>query len=92
MPVPTRPTLRDTGPANDTGRSHASSKPPVSSPPKKSKRQAMSPPMIERQRAGLLVEADADLEFRYVAEAIDIAKGAGIDKVGLMTPKVEAGE
>ena len=40
----------------------------------------------------VFVKGDADLEFRYVAEAIDIAKGAGIDKVGLMTPKVEAGE
>ena len=27
-----------------------------------------------------------------VARAIDIAKGAGIDKIGLMTPKVEAGQ
>jgi len=26
-----------------------------------------------------------------VARAIDIAKGAQIDKVGLMTPKLEAG-
>jgi hypothetical protein len=25
-----------------------------------------------------------------VAQAIDIAKGAGIDKIGLMTPKIEA--
>jgi hypothetical protein len=27
-----------------------------------------------------------------VARAIDIAKGAGIDKIGLMTAKMEAGE
>jgi hypothetical protein len=27
-----------------------------------------------------------------VARAIDIAKGAGIDKVGLMTPKMEQGQ
>jgi len=27
-----------------------------------------------------------------VAKAIDIAHGAGIDKVGLMTAKVEAGQ
>jgi biopolymer transport protein ExbD len=32
------------------------------------------------------------LEFQVVARVIDIAKGAGIDKVGLMTPKVEAGQ
>jgi hypothetical protein len=27
-----------------------------------------------------------------VAKAIDIAKGAAIDKVGLMTPRIEAGQ
>ncbi len=40
----------------------------------------------------VFVKADPDLEFNAVAKAIDIAKGAGIDKVGLMTPKVEAGQ
>jgi biopolymer transport protein ExbD len=40
----------------------------------------------------VFVKGDPDLEFQYVAKAIDIAKGAGIDKVGLMTAKVEAGQ
>src|ERR1035437_723617 len=40
----------------------------------------------------VFVKADPDLEFQYVARAIDAAKGAGIDKVGLMTAKVEAGQ
>jgi biopolymer transport protein ExbD len=40
----------------------------------------------------VFVKGDPDLEFRDVAQAIDIAKGAGIDKVGLMTPKIEAGQ
>lgn len=40
----------------------------------------------------VFVKGDPDLEFREVAKAIDIAKGAGIDKVGLMTPKIEAGQ
>jgi biopolymer transport protein TolR len=40
----------------------------------------------------VFVKGDKDLEFQKVAQAIDIAKGAGIDKVGLMTPKVEAGQ
>ena len=40
----------------------------------------------------VFVKGDPDLEFRDVARAIDIAKGAGIDKVGLMTPKIEAGQ
>ncbi len=38
------------------------------------------------------VKADPDLEFQYVAKAIDIAKGAQMDKVGLMTARMEAGE
>ena len=38
------------------------------------------------------VKADPDLEFQTVAKAIDIAKGAQMDKVGLMTAKMEAGE
>jgi biopolymer transport protein TolR len=40
----------------------------------------------------VFVKGDPDLEFQSVARAIDIAKGAGIDKVGLMTAKVEAGQ
>ena len=39
----------------------------------------------------VFVKGDPDLEFASVAHAIDIAHGAGIDKVGLMTPKSEAG-
>ena len=40
----------------------------------------------------VFVKGDPDLEFQTVATAIDIAHSAGIDKVGLMTPKVEAGQ
>jgi biopolymer transport protein TolR len=40
----------------------------------------------------VFVKGDPDLEFQYVARAIDIAKGAQMDKVGLMTAKMEAGE
>ena len=40
----------------------------------------------------VFVKGDPDLEFQTVAKVIDIAKGAGIDKIGLMTPKVEAGQ
>jgi len=39
----------------------------------------------------VFVKGDPDLEFQVVATAIDIAHSAGIDKVGLMTPKVEEG-
>jgi biopolymer transport protein TolR len=40
----------------------------------------------------VFVKGDPSLEFGYVAKAIDIAHGAGIDKVGLMTAKMEAGQ
>jgi biopolymer transport protein ExbD len=41
----------------------------------------------------VFVKGDKDLEYRYVAQAIDAAKGADPDmKVGIMTPKVEAGQ
>jgi len=40
----------------------------------------------------VFVKGDPGLEFSSVAKAIDAAHGAGIDKVGLMTAKVEAGQ
>jgi biopolymer transport protein ExbD len=40
----------------------------------------------------VFVKGDPSLEFKEVAQAIDIAKGAGIDKIGLMTAKMEAGQ
>jgi biopolymer transport protein ExbD len=40
----------------------------------------------------VFVKGDPDLEFQTVARVIDIAKGAGIDKVGLMTKGVESGQ
>jgi len=40
----------------------------------------------------VFVKGDPDLEYRIVANVIDTAHAAGIDKVGLMTQKVEAGQ
>jgi len=40
----------------------------------------------------LFVKGDSQLNFGEVADVIDIAKGAGIDKVGLITAKIEAGQ
>jgi biopolymer transport protein ExbD len=40
----------------------------------------------------VFVKGDPELEFQWVAKAIDIAKGAGIDKIGLMTAKMEQGQ
>jgi len=38
------------------------------------------------------VKGDPDLEYQEVAKAIDLAKGAQMDKVGLMTAKMESGQ
>ena len=38
------------------------------------------------------VKGDNDVLFAEVARAIDIMRGAGIDKVGLITAKIEAGQ
>ena len=40
----------------------------------------------------VFVEGDPDLLYQSVARVIDIAHGAGIDKVGLMTEKVKSGQ
>ncbi len=40
----------------------------------------------------VFVKGDPSLDFKDVAQAIDVAKGAGIDKIGLMTAKMEAGQ
>jgi biopolymer transport protein TolR len=40
----------------------------------------------------VFVKGDPNVDYRYVAQVIDDAKGAELDKVGIMTPKVEAGQ
>ena len=38
------------------------------------------------------VQGDPDLLFNDVAQVIDIAKGSGVDKIGLMTEQITAGK
>jgi len=38
----------------------------------------------------MFVQADPDLLYKDVVEVIDISKGAGIDKIGLMTEQIAA--
>jgi biopolymer transport protein ExbD len=45
-----------------------------------------------RNERVVFVKADGAIDFGLVAQVIDVAKGSGIDKVGLMTAKVEAGQ
>jgi biopolymer transport protein ExbD len=40
----------------------------------------------------MFVKGDDDVEFRYVADVIDIGKAANVDHIGLMTPKIQAGQ
>src|SRR5208337_768507 len=40
----------------------------------------------------MFVKADPDLTFNEVAQVIDISHSAGVDKVGLITAKIEAGQ
>ena len=40
----------------------------------------------------MFVRGDDDVPFSDVAQVIDIAHASGVDKVGLMTAKIEAGE
>ena len=46
----------------------------------------------ERAEKVAFVKGADNLEFSAVAQAIDIAKGQGIDKIGLITAKIEMGE
>jgi len=46
----------------------------------------------ERAEKVAFVKGDNDVMFMEVARAIDIMHGAGIDKVGLITAKLEAGQ
>lgn len=40
----------------------------------------------------MFVRGDDDVNFAYVAEIIDIGRAANVDHIGLMTPKIMAGQ
>ena len=40
----------------------------------------------------MFVRGDDNVDFRYVAEIIDMGKAANVDHIGLMTPKIMAGQ
>jgi biopolymer transport protein ExbD len=40
----------------------------------------------------MFVKGDDKLDFQYVAEVIDIGRSAGVDHIGLMTPKILEGQ
>jgi biopolymer transport protein ExbD len=45
-----------------------------------------------RNERVMFVKGDPDINFGAVAEVIDVAKGAGIDKIGLITRAIEEGQ
>jgi biopolymer transport protein TolR len=45
-----------------------------------------------RQEKTMFVQADAGLEFSKVAEVIDMGHQAEVDNVGLITPRIAAGQ
>ena len=40
----------------------------------------------------MFVKGDDDVNFSYIADVIDIGKAANVDHIGLMTPKIQAGQ
>jgi biopolymer transport protein TolR len=40
----------------------------------------------------MFVKGDKNVDFQFVADVIDTAHGVGVDKVGLITAKIEAGQ
>jgi biopolymer transport protein ExbD/biopolymer transport protein TolR len=45
-----------------------------------------------RQEKVMFVKGDKDLDFNKIAEIIDYGHQAGVDNIGLITPRVEAGQ
>jgi len=40
----------------------------------------------------MFVKGDDNVDFRYVVEVMDIGRAANVDHIGMMTPKIMAGE
>ncbi len=46
---------------------------------------------LKRAEKVVFVRGDADVDFQYVADVIDVAHHAGVQRVGLLTMDREAG-
>jgi biopolymer transport protein ExbD len=40
----------------------------------------------------MFIKGDDNVNFAYIADAIDIGRAANVDHIGLMTPKIQAGQ
>ena len=45
-----------------------------------------------RQEKVMFIKGDPDLEYGKIAEVIDFGKQAGVDNIGIITPRVESGQ
>jgi len=45
-----------------------------------------------RQEKVMFIKGDKDLEYGKIAEVIDFGKQAGVDNIGIITPRVESGQ
>ena len=45
-----------------------------------------------RNERTMFIQGDTELLFDSVVDVIDIAKGAGVDKIGLITEKIQSGQ
>ena len=59
-------------------------------------KQDIEPKLVQiyatRQEKVMFVKGDKDLDFDKVAEVIDFGHEAGVDNIGIITPRVEAGQ
>ena len=57
---------------------------------------AIEPKLVDifssRQEKVMFVDGDKDLDFAPIAEVIDFGHQAGVDNIGIMTPRVKAGQ
>ena len=59
-------------------------------------KQSIEPKLAEifatRQEKVMFVKGDPDLNYGNIAEVIDFGHQAGVDNIGIITPRVEAGQ
>jgi len=55
-------------------------------------RQRLDEIFAPRAEKVMFVKGDPNLNFSSVAEVIDIGHAVGVDHIGLITPKIEAGQ
>jgi len=96
VPQPPPPNQKQTEPDNRTIVVHVMTGGKVMINQDSSNWNDLGPRLFEifKERADKIafVKGDDDVEFAQVARAIDIMRGSGIDHVGLITAKIEAGQ